>query len=62
MQSASTTPSFPANQYVGLTEEEWDEMVALKEAISLLPSSVHPRKMERFTELLIKSKSWWAQG
>lgn len=38
-----------------LSTEEWDELVALKEAINYNPASVHPRKMELFTELLVKS-------
>lgn len=38
-----------------LSDEEWNEMVALKNAINTNPASVHPEKMERFTELLVKS-------
>ena len=38
-----------------LTEEEWDELVALKEAINTNPATVHPEKMELFTELLVRS-------
>tara|TARA_B100000575_G_scaffold260840_1_gene234086 strand:- start:11299 stop:11589 length:291 start_codon:yes stop_codon:yes gene_type:complete len=38
-----------------LTDEEWIEMVALKQAISENPASVHPNKMEYFTELVVKS-------
>lgn len=38
-----------------LTDEEWDELVALKRAININPASVHPDKMELFTELLVKS-------
>ena len=38
-----------------LTDEEWIEMVALKQAISENPASVHPDKMEYFTELVVKS-------
>jgi len=40
-----------------LTQEEWKEMVALKEAINYNPASVHPDKMELFTELLVRSWS-----
>lgn len=39
----------------GLTKEEWDELVALKNAINDNPASVHPEKMEKFTELLVRS-------
>jgi hypothetical protein len=38
-----------------LTVEEWDELVALKNAINYNPASVHFEKMERFTELMVKS-------
>jgi hypothetical protein len=38
-----------------LTKEEWNELVALKNAINDNPASVHPDKMELFTELLVRS-------
>jgi len=38
-----------------LTDEEWIEMIALKQAISENPASVHPDKMEYYTELVVKS-------
>jgi hypothetical protein len=38
-----------------LTKEEWNELVALKDAINYDPSSVHYDKMERFTELMVRS-------
>ncbi len=38
-----------------LTKEEWDELVALKNAINENPATVHPEKMELFTELLVRS-------
>lgn len=38
-----------------LTEDEWNELVTLKEAINLNPATVHPQKMEKFTELLVRS-------
>ena len=38
-----------------LTAEEWDELVALKEAINYNPASVKYDKMERFTELMVRS-------
>ena len=38
-----------------LTTEEWEELVALKNAINDNPASVHPEKMELFTELLVRS-------
>jgi len=38
-----------------LTTEEWNELVALKDAIKYDPASVHYEKMERFTELMVRS-------
>jgi hypothetical protein len=38
-----------------LTQEEWNELVVLKDAINYNPSSVHYEKMERFTELMVRS-------
>ena len=38
-----------------LTDDEWNELVALKNAINENPASVHPEKMELFTELLVRS-------
>jgi hypothetical protein len=38
-----------------LTKDEWNELVALKNAINDNPATVHPEKMEKFTELLVRS-------
>lgn len=38
-----------------LTQEEFDEMVVLKNAINDNPASVVPEKMEAFTEYLVRS-------
>jgi hypothetical protein len=38
-----------------LTKEEWNELVALKEAINYDPHTVTPDKMELFTELIVRS-------
>lgn len=38
-----------------LTDEEWKEMIALKDAINQRPQSVVPEKMEEFTEYLVRS-------
>lgn len=38
-----------------LTKEEWDELVALKDAITYSPQTVSAEKMEKFTELLVRS-------
>ena len=38
-----------------LSDAEWNEMTALKNAINELPQSVVPEKMEQFTEYLVRS-------
>jgi hypothetical protein len=38
-----------------LTQSEWDELIALKDAINYNPSQVHYDRMERFTDLLVRS-------
>jgi hypothetical protein len=38
-----------------LTKEEWNELNALREAINYDPSQVCPQKMEKFTELFVRS-------
>ena len=38
-----------------LTETEWQEMTALKNAINQRPQSVVPEKMEEFTAYLVRS-------
>jgi hypothetical protein len=38
-----------------LSEEEQEELVALKNAINYNPATVHPDKQERFTELFVKT-------
>jgi len=47
-----------------LTADEWDELNALRQAINERPASVHPNKMEKFTELLIRSQhgTIWRDG
>lgn len=38
-----------------LTDEEWEELVSLKNAINERPQSVVPEKLEQFTEYLVRS-------
>ena len=38
-----------------LTTEEWDELNALRKAINYNPHTVCHQKMEKFTELLVRS-------
>jgi hypothetical protein len=47
--------TLPKTGNANLTDEEWNELVALKDAINYYPSSVTPEKMEKFTELMVRS-------
>jgi hypothetical protein len=38
-----------------LSNDEWNELVALKNAINQNPASVNSEKMELFTALLVKT-------
>jgi hypothetical protein len=38
-----------------ISDNEWHEMHAIKKAINDHPASVHPGKMERFTELFVQT-------
>lgn len=38
-----------------LSDDEWNELVALKNLINQNPASVHPDKMELFTALLVRT-------
>jgi hypothetical protein len=45
-----------------LTNDEWNELVALKDAININPATVHPEKMELFTALLVKTLEGKSDG
>jgi hypothetical protein len=47
--------TFSSDKTKKLTEEEFNEMVALRNAIHDLPQSVSPDRMEKFTEYLVRS-------
>ena len=38
-----------------LSKDEWDELVALEDAITYAPQTVSAQKMEKFTELMVRS-------
>ena len=38
-----------------LTKYEWEELIALKNAINDDPASVIPKQMERFSQLMVRS-------
>lgn len=38
-----------------MSPEDWEELQAIRRAINDHPASVHPAKMERFTELFVQT-------
>ena len=38
-----------------LSTEEWNELIALKNAITYAPQTVSAEKMEKFAELMVRS-------
>jgi hypothetical protein len=38
-----------------LTDQEWEELISLKEAINYDPASVHYERMEKFADLMVRS-------
>lgn len=49
------TMTYQTKRDIKLTKKEYDEMVALKNAINYDISTVIPEKMEAFTELFVRS-------
>ena len=47
--------SFSSKHAEKLSQDEWNEMTALKDAINHDISQVAPQKMEAFTEYLVRS-------
>ena len=47
--------TLPKTSTTGLSEDEWNELLALKDAITYAPHSVSAHKMEKFTELMVRS-------
>ena len=47
--------TYPENNHKNLTEDEWNEMNALRKVINQNPAYLHPDKMEHFTEYLVRS-------
>ncbi|WJZ47937.1 hypothetical protein [Synechococcus phage DSL-LC03] len=54
-QSNGDLMTYSQDRNTTLSDAEWNEMVALKNAINQNPASVHPEKMELFTELFVRS-------
>jgi len=47
--------TLPKSSSEVLTQEEWNELVALKEAITYAPQTVSAQKMEKFAELMVRT-------
>ena len=47
--------TLPSKGHQNLTDDEWHEMIALKNVINQRPQAVVPEKMEKFTEYLVRS-------
>lgn len=47
--------TLPSKGNEKLTDEEFNEMTALKNVINQRPAAVVPEKMEQFTEYLVRS-------
>jgi len=54
-QSRLTIMTLPKTSTEKLTSEEWNELNALRKAINYNPHTVCHQKMEKFTELLVRS-------
>lgn len=50
--------TLPSKTKTELSDEEYQELDALRKAINDNPASVHPQKQERFTELFVRSLSY----
>jgi hypothetical protein len=50
--------TLPSRGNEKLTDEEFQELDALRKAINSNLASVHPKKQERFTELFVRSLSY----
>jgi len=47
--------TLPKSKSQDLTQEEWNELIALKEAITYAPQTVSAQKMEKFAELMVRT-------
>ena len=47
--------TLPKTSTKTLTNEEWNELVVLKNAITYYPQTVSTDKMEKFAELMVRS-------
>lgn len=47
--------TYSFKNFSNLTDKEWNEMIAIKNAIDYDISQVHPKKMEEFTEYFVRT-------
>jgi len=47
--------TLPSNGKSTLTDDEWNEMNALRKVIAERPQALVPEKMEEFTEYMVRS-------
>lgn len=47
--------TLPSKGQLNLTDDEWNEMNALRKVIAQRPQALVPEKMEEFTEYLVRS-------
>jgi len=47
--------TLPKAGTTNLTDDEWNELVALKDAITYYPQTVSAAKMEKFAELMVRT-------
>ena len=47
--------TLPSKGNNNLTQEEWNEMDALRKVIAQRPQALVPEKMEKFTEYFVRS-------
>jgi hypothetical protein len=51
----SKNMTLPSKGQENLTQDEWNEMDALRKVIAERPQALIPEKMEKFTEYLVRS-------
>jgi hypothetical protein len=51
----NVTMTYANKRNIKLTDSEYNEMIALKNAINEYPQTVVPEKMEEFSEYLVRS-------
>jgi len=47
--------TLPSKGQLNLTDDEWNEMNALRKVINQRPQALVPEKMEEFTEYMVRS-------